>query len=263
MQKPAMQNRFTTLLAAAPLLLLAACASGPTEEKKSAEAPVAAPAAAPAAPAGSGSVTGRILFAGAKPAPKFLTGMDANPQCLKQHGGKAPAAEDVVVNEDGTLANVFVWVKSGPVPASPVPSTRVKLDQVKCVYVPHVAAVMVGQELEIHNSDPVNHNIHPLPMENREWNESQPPQGEPKIKTFAKAEQMIPFKCNVHPWMRAYVNVVPHAFFAVTGADGKFELKGLPPGDYVIEAVHEKFGPQEVKVTVGADATTADFTFKG
>jgi len=258
------QHRWT-MLAAAPFLFLAACSSAPTEEKKSAEAPpAAAPAAAPpSAPAGSGSIAGRILFAGAKPSPRPLTGMDANPQCLKQHGGKPPLAEDVVVNDDGTLANVFVWVKSGPVPASAAPATRVKLDQVKCVYTPHVLAVMVGQELEITNSDPVNHNIHPLPMENREWNESQPPQGEAKIKSFPKPETMIPFKCNVHPWMRAYVNVVPHAFFAVTGADGKFELKGLPPGDYVIEAVHEKYGPQELKVTVGTDATTADFTFKG
>lgn len=248
--------------AALGCLLLAACAGSPTEEKKSAAA-TPAPPAAPPPPAAPGSVTGRILFAGAKPKPKLLTGMDANPQCLKQHGGKPPASEEIVINEDGTLANVYVWVKSGPVPATPVPATRVRLDQVKCVYVPHVVAIMAGQELEIHNSDPVNHNIHPLPMENREWNESQPPQGEAKIKTFPTPELMIPFKCNVHPWMRAYVNVAPHTFFAVTGADGKFTIPGLPPGDYVIEAVHEKLGAQEVKVTVGTDAKTADFTFKG
>jgi plastocyanin len=161
------------------------------------------------------------------------------------------------------LSNVFVWVKSGPLPASPAPTVRAKLDQVKCLYVPHVLGVMVGQEIEITNSDPVNHNIHPIPQTNREWNESQPPQGEVKVKSFPQQELMIPFKCNVHPWMRAYVNVVPHAFFAVTSSDGRFEIKGLPAGEYVIEAVHEKFGAQEVKVTVGTDAKTADFTFKG
>ena len=255
--------RTTLFISTAAFLFLAACASAPTEEKKSSEAPATPPpAAAPAPPAAPGSVTGRILFAGAKPKDEFLNSMDANPQCLKQHGGKPPKSETVVINEDGTLANVFVWVKSGPLPAAPAPTTRVKLDQVKCMYTPHVLGVMVNQEIEITNSDPVNHNIHPIPMQNREWNESQPPQGEAKIKTFSTPEIMLPFKCNLHPWMRAYVNVVPHPFFAVTGADGKFEIKGLPAGDYVIEAVHESFGEQETKVTIGADAKTVDFTFK-
>ncbi len=255
--------RTSLFISTTAFLFLAACASAPTEEKKSAEAPAAPPpAAAPAPPAAPGSVTGRILFAGAKPKDEFLNSMDANPQCLKQHGGKPPKSETVVINEDGTLANVFVWVKSGPLPSVPAPTTRVKLDQQKCMYTPHVLGVMVNQEIEITNSDPVNHNIHPIPMQNREWNESQAPQGEAKIKTFPTPEIMLPFKCNLHPWMRAYVNVVPHPFFAVTGADGKFEIKGLPAGDYVIQAVHESFGEQEMKVTVAADAKTADFTFK-
>jgi plastocyanin len=247
---------------AASAFLLIGCGGSPTQSARQEEVPAPAPAAAPA---GEGVITGRVIFAGAKPVMKPLTSMDANPQCLNQHGGKPPLSEEVVVNADGTLKNVFLYVKSGlPEQSWPVPPARAHLDQVKCIYTPHVLGLMVGQELEITNSDPVNHNIHPIPMENREWNESQPPQGDAKIKTFAKPELKIPFKCNVHPWMRAYVHVVPHPFFAVTGDDGKFEIKGLPPGEYVIEAVHEKYPPQEIKVKVeGATPAVADFTFKG
>src|SRR5437667_9590184 len=115
--------------------------------------------------------------------------------------------------------------------------------------------VMLGQEVKIVNSGPTTHNIPPQPQDNREWNESQPPQSAPLDKSFAREEIMLPVKCNQHPWMKMYVNVVKSPFFAVTDKDGKFEIKGLPPGTYTLAAVHEKLGEQDQKVTVGAKET--------
>jgi len=123
---------------------------------------------------------------------------------------------------------------------------------------------MAGQKLQITNDDPTNHNVHPMPSANREWNQSQPPGSPPMVQEFARPEVMIPVKCNVHPWMKAYVGVQKHPFYAVTGADGTFTIKGLPPGDYTIEAWQEKYGTKELKVTVGPSETkTADFTYSG
>jgi hypothetical protein len=123
---------------------------------------------------------------------------------------------------------------------------------------------MVNQEIEISNSDPTNHNIHPLPAVNREWNESQAPGTDPRMKSFPREEIMIPVKCNIHPWMRTYIGVVSHPFFAVTGDDGTFTIKGLPPGEYTVEAWHERFDKMETKVKVGPKETgKADFTYKG
>jgi hypothetical protein len=174
-------------------------------------------------------------------------------------------SEEVLVSGDGGLRNAFVYVKAGlPDRQWPAPAEPAKLDQKGCIYNPHVLGVMVGQEIEISNSDPTNHNIHPLPKVNREWNESQAPGSDPRRKSFPREEIMMPVKCNVHPWMRTYINVVSHPFFAVSGDDGSFTIKGLPPGEYTLEAVHEKLGTQEFKVKVGAKETgKADFTFKG
>ena len=120
------------------------------------------------------------------------------------------------------------------------PKDAVALNQSGCRYHPHVLGVMAGQTIKIVNGDPTTHNIHPTPKDNREWNESQAPQAAPLEKTFAREEIMLPVKCNQHPWMRMFVNVVKNPFYAVTGPDGKFEIKGLPPGDYTIAFVHEK-----------------------
>jgi hypothetical protein len=178
---------------------------------------------------------------------------------------EAVYSEEVVVNDNGTLRDVYVYVKDGLGDRTfPVPSDPVVLDQRGCHYIPHVLALMTGQKLEVRNDDPTNHNIHPLPTQNREWNQSQPPGAAPLVQDFARPEVMIPIKCNVHPWMKAYVGVQRHPFAAVTGADGTFTIKGLPPGDYTIEVWQEKYGTQEMKVTVGPSETkTADFTYKG
>lgn len=250
-------------VAIAAALFAVSCGGTATKtDEKSESVKSAAPPAEPVDPALAGSIAGKVAFTGSKPKPKVIS-MDAVPACANQH--KEPLlAQDTLVNANGTLQNVFVYVKSGlPQRQWPAPAEAVHLDQTGCMYAPRVVGVMVGQDLAITNNDPTNHNIHPIPANNREWNESQPPKGEKKIKTFDKEEVMIPFKCNVHPWMRAYVGVVAHPYFAVTGADGSFSLKGLPPGEYTLEAWHEKLGTQEIKVTVGAkEAKTADFAFK-
>ncbi len=245
-----------TLLA----LLFAGCGGKTEAPKEEAAAPPVATASVDEA--NGGAITGKILFNGAALEVRTIS-MDSTPKCAEQH--KEPVkSEDAIVNDNGTLKNAFVWVKAGlPNARWPMPSGAVQIDQRGCVYQPHVVGVRAGQDVEFLNSDPTNHNIHPMPRSNREWNESQPPMGDKKIKRFDKQEVMVPIKCNVHPWMRVWVGVVDHPFFAVTGADGTFTLKGLPPGEYTVEAWHERFGTQEMKVSVGAKETkTADFTFK-
>jgi plastocyanin len=243
---------------AAGLLLFSSCGE-PKPEQKTAEAPAPAPAIDPAAAA---AIAGKVTFTSEKPVSKSIS-MDAVPACANQHKGPIPA-EDTVVNPNGTLKNVFIYVKSGlPARQWPAPATPVSLDQKGCIYTPRVLGIMTGQDLEISNNDPSMHNIHPMPKNNREWNTSQAPKGEKIVKQFDKEDIMIPFKCNVHPWMRAYVGVVSHPYFAVTGEDGSFSLKGLPPGDYTLAAWHEKLGTQEIKVSVAAkESKTADFAFK-
>ncbi len=244
------------------ILLLTACGGGtsPAPEAKK-EEPKSAPAAPAVDSAVAASIEGSVKFSGAKPVMKPVA-MDATPACQRQHE-KPVLSEEVVVNDNGTLRNVFIYVKSGlPAQKWPVPK-MVTVDQNGCVYKPHVLGVMVDQEIQFLNSDPTNHNIHPLPRTNREWNESQPPKGDPKVKTFSKPEVMIPVKCNVHPWMRVYVGVVEHPFFAVTGEDGSFSLKNLPPGEYTLEAWHERYGTKEIKVKVGPKETgKAEFAFQ-
>ena len=172
--------------------------------------------------------------------------------------------ETYVVGPSGTtLGNVFVYVKDGLSGYTfPAPTTPARIDQQGCRYHPHVFGMQVGQPLEIVNSDPTLHNIHAIAKNNREFNQGQPIQGMKQTHTFTSPEVMIPFKCDVHGWMNAYVGVLPHPFFAVTDASGAFSLKGLPPGTYTIEAWHEKLGTSSQTVTLGAkDAKAITFTF--
>ena len=243
----------TPLLA---LALLAGC-SKKSEEQPAANAPAAAPAATPIDPATAASVTGVVKFEGTAPKAAKID-MSQDPACQG-----ANTAETVVVN-GGNLQNVFVYVKDGLGNRTfDVPKDPVVLDQSGCKYKPHVLGVMAGQTIKINNDDPTTHNIHPTPKDNREWNESQAPKAPAIEKNFAREEVMLPVKCNQHPWMRMYVNVVKSPFYAVTGADGKYELKGLPPGDYTIAFVHEKLGEQDQKVTLAPkDTKTVDASFK-
>jgi len=159
---------------------------------------------------------------------------------------------------------VFVYVKDGLGQyIYDTPTESAKIDQMNCRYHPHVFGMRVGQPLEIINSDPTLHNIHALPKGNKEFNTGQPIQGMKTTHTFEAKEVMVPFKCDVHGWMNAYVGVLDHPYFATTGADGKFELKTLPPGTYTIEAWHEKLGTTTQMVTLGPKETKeVMFTFK-
>jgi len=240
------------------LVFIAGCSKKEAPPEQAAAKPEAA--AAPTAkidPATVATVSGTVKFDGAAPKPQKID-MSQDPACKG-----ANETETVAVNNGG-LENVFIYVKDGLGNyAFDVPKGAVKLDQMGCRYHPHVLGVMAGQTVEIINSDNTTHNIHPSPKDNREWNESQPPKAAPLDKDFARQEVLIPVKCNQHPWMKMYIGVVKNPFFAVTGKDGKYELKGLPPGTYTIAAVHEKFGEMTQTVTVAAkDSKTQDFSFK-
>ena len=211
-----------------------------------------------------GTVTGSVKFVGTAPSNPELD-MSEEPQCAARYKA-TPRDPIVVVNANGTLANVFVYVKAGlPADASyPPPTTPAVIDQSACEYHPRVFGIMVGQPLEIRNSDPLMHNIKTRSRQNRPFNTSQPTAGMTLTRTFTAPEVMLPFECNVHGWMHAYAGVLAHPFFAVTGTDGTFSMRGLPPGTYTIEAWHEKYGTQTVTVTLqGGETKTADFAYRG
>jgi plastocyanin len=209
----------------------------------------------------AGNIEGDVAFDGTAPKNEPIR-MNADPVCVKENA--TPQEQETYMVSNGKLANVFVYVKDGLGNFSyPAPAGVVTIDQKGCRYHPHVFGLRVGQELDIINSDPTLHNIHALPKGNSEFNTGQPIQGMKTTHLFTAKEVMVPFKCDVHGWMNAYVGVLDHPYFAVTGPDGKFSLKGLPPGTYTIEAWHEKAGTQTAQVTIGAKETKEiTFTFK-
>ncbi len=213
------------------------------------------------APAGGGTITGTVSFTGTPPTNPTID-MSEEPTCQQKHQGTPRDPQVVVTN--GKLANVFVFVKSG-LPSGqtyPTPSKAAVLDQDGCLYEPRNFGVMVGQPIEIKNSDPVLHNIKAVPSKNRGFNISQPSQGMVTRRTFNTEEVGVPLECNVHGWMHASVTVLNHPFFASTGRDGTFTISGLPAGTYEIEARHEKLGTRTQSVTVPEGGTaTAALTF--
>jgi plastocyanin len=236
--------------------LLAGCAGEP------AAPPPVNPNAKTVDPAVAGSISGRVTFAGTPPAPEPLR-MGTDPACL-QGAGSNPVSDAVLVGPDGGLQNAFVYIKDGLDPdyAFTAPTEAAILDQQGCVYTPRVIGVMVGQPLEILNSDNTMHNVHALPMKNIEFNQGQPLKGFRTTHIFTVPEVMVRFTCNVHSWMTSWVGVMPHPYFAVSASDGTFELRGVPPGSYTVEVWTEKFGSKTGTVTIGPkEAGTVSFEF--
>ena len=260
-----MKMKYPLYLMVAVALAFTLVSCGKKETSETVPAKPAAPAAtsAPVSTADAGSVTGTVKLEGTAPKPKKIN-MAAEPSCAAEHASTPALDEEVVVGAGGTLENVVVYVKDGFANATfPAPSTPATLDQKGCQYHPHAVAVMTGQELKVTNSDKTTHNIHPVPKSNREWNKSQGP-GAPAIQeNFGREEISIPVKCNVHPWMKSYIAVFKHPYFGVTGSNGSYDIKNLPPGTYTIEAWHEKYGTTSQSVTIGPkEAKTITFTFK-
>jgi plastocyanin len=216
-------------------------------------------------PATEGTVTGTVKVEGKAPAPIKID-MDQDPACGMSGGGDNYSEQYVV--HDGKLANVYLYIKSGPVAALSAPGpdkpVAVVMDQKGCRYTPHVIALMRGGSVEFRNSDITMHNIHTMPTSvgSKELNVSQGPKGAPQVVAFNDPEIMIPVRCSNHPWMNAFINVADTPFYAVTDADGHFEIKGLPAGRYELAAVHEKLGEQTMSVTVKPqESVAADFKY--
>jgi plastocyanin len=245
-------------------LVFAACAVLAASGCHKSQPVPASTAATVAQPAltGDGIVTGTVHYPGGQP-PRVNIDMGQDPACALS--GKTPNLTEQYLVENGGLANVFVYIKSGlGGRVYPTPTTPVVLDQKGCRYEPHVVTVMVGQPLRVENSDMTMHNVHTTPElpDNHSSDITQAPGGKPVDTTFAQAEAMIPVRCNNHPWMEAFVNVAANPFYAITDSQGHYEIHGLPPGTYTLGAVHEKMPEQDVTITVAPQATVrSDFTF--
>jgi plastocyanin len=255
-------------IALSMLALGSACGGGAGDNKGGTPSTNATADAGPYAGA-TGTVSGVVSFNGTPPAPKKID-TSADAAC----GAKNPnlMTDDTIV-KDGKLANTFVYIKEGTVEGGkkvgdyswPTPTTAVQLDQNGCHYAPHVLGVQVNQKISITNSDATQHNIHPTPKLNQEWNQTQANGAPPLEKSFGRAEVLIPVKCNQHPWMKAYIGVMRHPLFAVSKDDGTFEIKGVPAGKYTVVAWREGGANGEEKtmqVTVPANGSAkADFSF--
>lgn len=218
---------------------------------------------------GTGTISGVISYNGPAVTPRKID-TSADPVCGQANPNLT--TDDTMVT-DGKLANVFIYVKEGSVEggkkiaeyAWDTPTTAAQLDQKGCHYSPHVMGVMVNQKVSITNSDKTTHNVHPTPKLNPEWNQTQSVGAGPIEKTFARAEALIPVKCNQHPWMKAYIGVMRHPLFAVSKEDGTYEITGVPPGTYTVAAWREggasgQETPMQVTVTANGTAK-ADFAF--
>ncbi len=204
----------------------------------------------------NGALSGYVRLTGTPPADKIITPLQNDPICGKLHTN-AVTTRFYRVSSDGGLADVFVYIKDWRQQlVFNAPTDEPLLDQVDCLYEPYVMGVMVDQKFKIRNSDPVLHNVHATPLQNAEFNFAQPVQGTITEKVFNRPEVLVRFKCDVHPWMFAYVGVVAHPFYAVTDRTGSFEIPNLPPGRYTIEAKHLKAGTVSREIVIKKEQPT-------
>jgi Carboxypeptidase regulatory-like domain len=240
--------------------VLAACSQPrPAETSSSVSSSVPALAVDPST---AGSISGTVVLDGPPPVLRPIN-MDSEPACAAAN--RSPVfPPEVVTGKNGALANVVVFVKSGLANYHyQTPARSAVLDQKNCMYEPHIVALMTNQRLEIHNDDPTIHNVHSMPKINEGWNKAQRAGSAPLVTSFPRPELAIPFMCNVHPWMRSFIFVFDHPYFAVTSSNGAFSLKNLPPGTYTIEAWQEKYGMQDQRVTLAPrESKAVSFTFK-
>ena len=226
---------------------------------------IAAAVALAAGPAVSGTVSGVVKVDAKKIRAAKQVKMDTDPDCVAKHP-EPLLSERYVVDADKNVKNVFVYIKTGLEGQTfESPKRPAELDQLGCMYSPRVLGLMVGQPLRVLNSDRIMHNVHMTPKVNEEFNKAMPGRVR-KLpvpgKMFSKPEVMIRFKCDVHPWMAAYVGVLPHPFFAVSAADGSFTIENVPPGKYTLEAWHEFFTGQVQDIEVADGAVTVNFGLK-
>src|SRR6185437_13262241 len=253
-----MKSRRLRLLGFLCVLVVAGCGH---QQKRAQEGASTGPAQ-PVNSATSGTISGKVTLSGEPPTLRPINmGTDTN--CQAAHPDPVKP-EEVVTGPNGALANVVVYIKSGLGNYSFVaPKAPVVLDQKGCMYEPHVLGLMVGQPMEVKNDDPTTHNVHAMPSDDSGWNKSQPPGAAPIEQTFDHPELAIPIQCNIHPWMKSYAFVFANPYFAVTPSTGTFELKGVPPGTYTIEAWQGKYGTQDQTVTLGARGSKQiSFTFE-
>jgi len=207
-----------------------------------------------------GTVSGIVTLEGKAPK-RVVLDLAKDPDCVKMHAGDPLTDETIVAGKGNALANVVVYIYVDGDSAAPAESAV--FDQEGCHYKTHVLAVHTGQEIKIVNSDPIEHNIHPMAKVNREWNRIEPP-ATPAFSYSYDNEEFIPVKCNIHPWMTGYFVVLKTSHFAVTGDDGVFRLPDLPPGKYTVKAWHESLGTQSQEITVTAgESTSVYFSFRG
>jgi hypothetical protein len=200
--------------------------------------------------AGAADITGKVTLKGT-PKPEIPIQLDAI--CGKLQG-KPVTTRHYVVGQGNGLANVFVYIKQGA-PKTPATGEGPTLDQTGCMYEPYVMGVVTGQKFKIRNSDALLHNVHATPKTNKEFNFAQPTKGQVNERSFDAPEVLVRMKCDVHPWMFAYVGVVDHPYFAVTDKDGNFTIKNVPAGKYTVEAVHLKAAPTGKTAEVEAGKT--------